>query len=157
MSIKLKLLYFIQSIVYSRTICWPGQKFLCSIHSSFASFRAVFGYRLVSGSIRFIFTKYLPVKFISVDAWYIYVLCILLGSKYYLFPTLLKIWFRYIISWRRALQPTWVFLSRESHGQRNLVGYSPWCRKELDMTEAIEHIPHHILTIHRILESGLLL
>ena len=28
------------------------------------------------------------------------------------------------------------FLSGESHGQRRLVGYSPWGRKELDMTEA---------------------
>ena len=29
------------------------------------------------------------------------------------------------ISWRRKWQPTPVFLSRESHGQRSLVGYSP--------------------------------
>ena len=26
-----------------------------------------------------------------------------------------------------------------SHGQRSLVGYSPWGHKELDMTEAIYH------------------
>ena len=26
-------------------------------------------------------------------------------------------------------------LPEESHGQRSLVGYSPWGRKELDMTE----------------------
>ena len=154
MSIKLKLLYFIQSIVYPRTICWPGQKFV-SHTRSFASFRAVFGYRLVSGLIMFIFTNYLPVKFISVDAWYIYVLYILLVSKYYFLPTLLQNLIH--ISWRRALQPTPVFLSRESHGQRSLAGYSPWGRKELDMTETTEHIPYHILTMHRILESGLFL
>ena len=29
------------------------------------------------------------------------------------------------ISWRRAWQPTPVFLLRESHGQRNLASYSP--------------------------------
>ena len=29
------------------------------------------------------------------------------------------------IPWRRALQPTPVFLPGESHGQRNLAGYSP--------------------------------
>ena len=29
-----------------------------------------------------------------------------------------------------------VFLPGESHGQKSLVGYSPWGRKELDMTEA---------------------
>ena len=27
--------------------------------------------------------------------------------------------------WRRAWQPTLVFLPREPHGQRNLVGYGP--------------------------------
>ena len=40
------------------------------------------------------------------------------------------------IPWRRAWQPTPVFLPRESHGQRSLAGYSPWGLKELDMTEA---------------------
>ena len=38
--------------------------------------------------------------------------------------------------WRRAWQPTPVFLSRESHGQRSLAGYSPWGCKELDTNEA---------------------
>ena len=39
------------------------------------------------------------------------------------------------IPWRRAWQPTPVFLPGESHGQRNLVGCSSWDLKELDMTE----------------------
>ena len=30
------------------------------------------------------------------------------------------------IPWRRARQPAPVFLPGESHGQRSLVGYSPW-------------------------------
>ena len=30
-----------------------------------------------------------------------------------------------------------VFLPEESHGQRSLVGYSPWGHKELDMTEQL--------------------
>ena len=38
------------------------------------------------------------------------------------------------IPWRRAWQPTAVSLSGKSHGQRSLVGYSPWGHKELDMT-----------------------
>ena len=33
------------------------------------------------------------------------------------------------IPWRRAWQPASVFLPGESHGQRSLVGYSPWCHK----------------------------
>ena len=37
--------------------------------------------------------------------------------------------------WRRAWQPTPIFLPGDSHGQKNLVGYSPWGRKESDMTE----------------------
>ena len=36
--------------------------------------------------------------------------------------------------WRKAWSPT-PFLPGESHGQRSLVGYSPWGREQLDMTE----------------------
>ena len=38
-------------------------------------------------------------------------------------------------SWRREWLLTPVFLPGESHGERSLVGYSSWSRKELDMTE----------------------
>ena len=37
--------------------------------------------------------------------------------------------------WRRKWQLTLVLLPGESHEGRSLVGYSPWGRKELDMTE----------------------
>ena len=39
------------------------------------------------------------------------------------------------ISWRRWWHPTPVLLPGESHGWRSLVGYSPWGRKQSDMTE----------------------
>ena len=39
------------------------------------------------------------------------------------------------IPWRRKWQPTPVFLHEKSHGQRSLVGYSPWGHKELDTVE----------------------
>ena len=39
------------------------------------------------------------------------------------------------ILWRRKWQPTPVFLPGEFHGQRSLVGHSPWGHKESDMTE----------------------
>ena len=42
------------------------------------------------------------------------------------------------IPWRRTWQPSLVFLPGKSHGQTRLVGYSPWGRKELAMTEATE-------------------
>ena len=41
------------------------------------------------------------------------------------------------IPWRRAWQPTTIFLPGESHGQRSLAGCSPWGRKERDMTEQL--------------------
>ena len=43
------------------------------------------------------------------------------------------------ILWRRAWQPTPVFLPGEFHGQRGLVGYGPWVHNELGTTEATEH------------------
>ena len=39
------------------------------------------------------------------------------------------------IPWRWKWQPTLVFLPGEWHGQRSLVGYSPWGRKKSDTTE----------------------
>ena len=39
--------------------------------------------------------------------------------------------------WKSEGLPTPVFLPGEFHGQRNLVGYSPWGRKELDTTEQL--------------------
>ena len=36
-------------------------------------------------------------------------------------------------------QPTPVFLPGEFHGQRNLVGYSPWGRKESNTTERLNN------------------
>ena len=41
--------------------------------------------------------------------------------------------------WRRQWQPTPVFLPGESHGQRSLVGYSPWGRKESGTTKRLTH------------------
>ena len=35
---------------------------------------------------------------------------------------------------RRKWHPTAVFLPGESHGQRNLVGYSPWGHKEIRLS-----------------------
>ena len=48
-------------------------------------------------------------------------------------------WFRKI-PWRRAWQPTPIFLPGKSHGQRSLAGYSPKCHKELDMTKHAKNI-----------------
>ena len=46
--------------------------------------------------------------------------------------------------WRRAWQPTPVFLPGPSHGQRSLLGHGLWVCKELDMTEATEHTCTHL-------------
>ena len=49
----------------------------------------------------------------------------------------------------RQWKPTPVFLPGKSHGQKSLVGYSPWGCKELDTTEHTHththtHTPHTI-------------
>ena len=41
------------------------------------------------------------------------------------------------VLWRREWLPTIVFLPGEFHGQRSLVGYSPWNLKESDTTEQL--------------------
>ena len=41
------------------------------------------------------------------------------------------------IPWRGEWHPTSVFLPGEFHGQRSLVGYSPWGHKEMDTTEGL--------------------
>ena len=39
--------------------------------------------------------------------------------------------------WRRQWHPTPVLVHGKSHGQRSLIGCSPWGREELDMTERL--------------------
>ena len=39
--------------------------------------------------------------------------------------------------WRRQWQPAPVYLPEKFHGQRSLVGYSPWDCQKLDMTEQL--------------------
>ena len=51
------------------------------------------------------------------------------------------------IPWKRAWQPTPVFLPGEFHGQRTLVDYSPRSCKESDMSEQMNtHTPTHTHT-----------
>ena len=46
------------------------------------------------------------------------------------------------IPWRRAWQPTPVFLPGEFHGQRSLAGCNPWGHKESAMTEWLSVARH---------------
>ena len=60
-------------------------------------------------------------------------------------PAMQKTWFDPWVGkipWRRAWQPTPVFLPGETHGQRSLVGYSPWGHKELEMAEQLSAAQH---------------
>ena len=41
------------------------------------------------------------------------------------------------VSWSKKWQPTLVFLPEKFYGQRSPGGYSPWGRKESDMTEQL--------------------
>ena len=53
------------------------------------------------------------------------------------------------IPWRRAWQPTPVFLPGESHRQRSLVGYSPWGCKGSDITEATNTCTFFFFSVER--------
>ena len=53
------------------------------------------------------------------------------------------------IPWRRAWQPTPVFLPGKLHGQRSLAGYSSWGLKESDMTQQLSTHTAHILNTDR--------
>ena len=57
------------------------------------------------------------------------------------------------IPWRRAWQPTPVFLPGEFHGQWSLVGYGPQGHKELDTTEATEH-EHYVYVAFMIVQRS---
>ena len=51
--------------------------------------------------------------------------------------------------WRRAWQPTPVFLPGESHGQRSLVGYSPWrCKEWSDLAHGTIPRTCEYVTLH---------
>ena len=58
------------------------------------------------------------------------------------------------IPWRRAWQPTPVFLPGESQGQRKLSGYSPWGQKVSDMSEQLST---HMLSIKIQIRNSLIL
>ena len=47
------------------------------------------------------------------------------------------------IPWSGKWQPVLVFLPGKFHGQKSLPGYSPWGRKELDMTEHTHNYPFY--------------
>ena len=53
------------------------------------------------------------------------------------------------ISWRRKWQPIPVFFPGKSHGQRSLVGYSPWGCKESDTTEQLHFTRFVIVFLSR--------
>ena len=53
------------------------------------------------------------------------------------------------IPWRRAWQPTPVFLPEEFHGQTSLAGCRPWDGKQSDMTEWLStQAPKLLVTLH---------
>ena len=48
-------------------------------------------------------------------------------------------WYVLCILWSREWQPTPVFLPGKFHGQRSLMGYSPWDCEESDVPERLTH------------------
>ena len=64
---------------------------------------------------------------IVITPWWLnwYRICLKFKKLPAMQETLFDSWFR-MISWRRKLQPTPVFLPGEFHGQKSLVGHSLW-------------------------------
>ena len=61
----------------------------------------------------------------------------ILGTSYKGNQTVICLYLYNAYWWRRKWQPTPVCLPGEFHGQRSLVGYSPWGHRESDMTEQL--------------------
>ena len=78
------------------------------------------------------------------------------GSDSKNLPAMWETWIQ-SLGWEAPLekgrQPTPVFLTREFHRQRSLAGYSPWGRKESDMTEQLAHLSMGIGNLKRNLFS----
>ena len=64
-------------------------------------------------------------------------------------------WVRMIL-WRRAWQPTLVFLHGESHGWRSLAGYSPKGHKESDTTEVVWHSTAQLIHFRTLITPAIL-
>ena len=57
------------------------------------------------------------------------------------------------IPWRRIWQSTPALLPGKSHGQRSLIGYSPWGRKESDTTEQLHF--HFLSQVRKTIHKGI--
>ena len=83
----------------------------------------------VESSEKMCLSKYLLSIIIYLPIYYKYLSCIInicLSTYLLATPIFLSI---FCVYWRRAWQPTPVFLPRGSQRQRSLVGYSPWGRR----------------------------
>ena len=58
-------------------------------------------------------------------------------ASFLIVPHLIPKQHPYPVPWRRRWHPTPVLLPGKSHGQRSLVGCSPWGREESDTTERL--------------------
>ena len=59
------------------------------------------------------------------------------------------------IPWRRQWHPTPALLPGKSHGQRSLIGCSPWGRKDSDMTERLHFHFQELYSAHMGLRASL--
>ena len=61
-----------------------------------------------------------------------------------------------MMNWKKEWKPTPVFLPGEFHGQRSLVDYSPWGRKESDTAERLSlYRLQSVFAIYSCLENPL--
>ena len=77
---------------------------------------------------------------IAILSWY---LIVVLAQRLKRLPAVWETWVQSLgleDPLEKEMAPTPVFLPGEFHGQRSLVGYSPWGRKESDTTERLHFL-----------------
>ena len=79
-----------------------------------------------------------PVLLLYSPTWSPFFLTIFAAPKFYLSKALV-LRLTTTCFWKRRWQPTPVFLPGEFHGQKSLMGYSPWGDKESDTFEWLTH------------------
>ena len=104
-------------------LCFHFLKSLFSLLFSFQGFLLIFSTSEISSSSMQSVTVF---GISSISLWSFSSICIPLRT--------LPVCVGYHLFWRRKWEATLIFLPGKPHGQRSLVGYSPWSRKESDTT-----------------------
>ena len=115
--------------------------FVCSSFSSFFMYTGMLIFEIFPVSLGkhvSLYPSLLELVLVCSVGFWSLLFCFYMSLGIFWFPIWFLQWYiGYLVVYfrRRQWQPTPVLLPGISHGQRSLVGCSPWGREELDMTE----------------------